>query len=335
MSLKLYLRPNGVYYIRGTVQHQRVDQSAGTRSRSEAEAIRAKIEADLFKRAVYGERAVATFATAVADYIAAGGEAAHLDPLLDAFGTKKLSEITQAELDRHASTRQIAPATKVRQIYMPVTAILSLAAKNKLCEPPAFRKPKVKNARTEYLTPAQAEAWIEAVPAQLKGLLTFYLSTGCRATEAIGLEWKDVSPEKERVVFQDTKEDYARGADLGKRARATLPARGEGAVWRSTRGDPWHGYDAINLALRRIATRRPDLRPIHCHLLRHTWATWAYACTRDLTYLMSQGGWRDVTMVMRYVHAASDDTARAVLAQGWEFSGKELSGLKPKRRKPQ
>lgn len=30
---------------------------------------------------------------------------------------------------------------------------------------------------------------------------------------------------------------------------------------------------------------------IHPHVLRHTWATWAYAVTHDLPWLMQQGGW--------------------------------------------
>ena len=46
MPLRLYPRPNGVYHIRGTVQGRRYDQSARTRVKAEAEAIRAKLEAD-------------------------------------------------------------------------------------------------------------------------------------------------------------------------------------------------------------------------------------------------------------------------------------------------
>ncbi len=82
MPLKLYKRPNGVWHIRGTVQRVRYDQSARTRVKAEAEAIRAKLEADAFKRAVYGDRAVATFAEAAADYMRAGGSADHMTALL-------------------------------------------------------------------------------------------------------------------------------------------------------------------------------------------------------------------------------------------------------------
>lgn len=344
MPLTLYKRPNGIYHIRGTVQGEHFDNSARTRDRGEAEAIRAKWEADAFKRAVYGERAVGTFADAVADYIRSGGEAAHLDPLLDEFGTMKLSEIGQPQVDKMAARRRKAKtATLLRQIYTPLLAVLNLAAYNGLCDPPRIRKPEVRSGRTAFLTPQEAEDWLDALPPYLGGLVTFYLATGCRATEALDLEWKDVSPDSHRVVFWETKADYARGVDLGLRPRKSLPDRGKGYVFRNSRGEPWHGYDAINLMLRRHRERRaraiaqgsnlPALAPAHCHLFRHTWATWAYACTRDLTFIMQSGGWRSLGMVQRYTHVGSPDLAHAVLDRKWEFSGREIPGLLQKPRK--
>lgn len=324
MPLQLYKRPNGIYHIRGVVQGQRFDNSSKTRVRGEAEAIRAKWEADAFKRAVYGERAVGTFADAVGAYILAGGEAMHLDPLLDAFGALRLSDITQSEVDKLAAKSQVKPATHVRRIYTPLLAVLNLAADQGLCDAPRIRKPAVRGARTAFLTPAEVEAWITALPPHLSRLVTFYVGTGCRASEALGLQWKDVSLEAERVTLWDTKGGYPRGVDLQSRVRKIMGERGKGHVFLNSRGKPWHGYDAINLMLRRTREKTPSLAPAHCHLFRHTWATWAYATTTDLTFLMAQGGWRSATMVLRYAHAASDDLARAVKKAGWEIRGKQL-----------
>jgi hypothetical protein len=82
MPIKLYKRPNGIYHLRGTVQGRRIDQSARTRDRAEANAIRANLEADEFKRAVYGDKAVATFAEAALRYMRAGGSPDHLTGLI-------------------------------------------------------------------------------------------------------------------------------------------------------------------------------------------------------------------------------------------------------------
>lgn len=337
MPLKLYERPNGIFHIRGTVQGRRIDESAKTRDRGEAEQIRAKLEASLFRRAVYGDDAVATFAEAAEGYMLAGGERTHLAPILRRIGLRRLSEVNQAVVDALAAERpDAAPATLLRQLYTPISAVMNFAASDaggRLCRKVDFRKPAVRNARIDYLTPDQAEAWIAALPPHLARLVTFYLATGCRASEALSLQWKDVSPKNERAVFWDTKMNYPRGVDLQRRARRALPERGEGYVFLNSRGEPWHGYDAINLMLRRTRERQPKLAAAHCHLFRHTWATWAYACTRDLTFLMQQGGWRSLTMVGRYTHAASPDLARAVKARKWEFGGREIAALQPKRRK--
>lgn len=342
MPLKLYIRPNGIYHIRGTVQGRRVDESARTRVKAEAEAIRAQLEADLFKRAIYGDKSVATFAEAATVYLEAGKPADHLEALILEIGLTKLSVIDQNFVDRLAKKMKpnAAPATLIRQIYTPISAVMNFSAP-KLCDAVKFSKPKGAGARVDFLTPKEVETLLGFLPDPYKRLVSFYIATGCRATEALDLEWRDVSPEGERVVFWDTKADYPRGVDLQRRARKMLPARpdpAEGAVWRNSKGEPWHGYDAINLMLGRycarhspsgtpltpeeIAAGAPTFRHVHCHLFRHTWATWAYAVTKDLTFLMGQGGWKSVAMVMRYAHAGSDDLAREVRAAGWEIRGK-------------
>lgn len=323
MPLKLYPRPNGIFHIRGTVQGRRVDESARTRVRSEAEQIKAHLEADLFKRAVYGDRAVATFAEAADLYTLAGRSGEHLLPLIDRIGLTPLKRIDQEFVDRLALEMKptAKPATRIRQIYTPISAVMNFAAP-KLCDPVKFIKPKGAGKRVDFLTPAEVETLLGFLPPRLSRLVTFYVATGCRATEALNLEWRDVSPKSERVVLWETKMGYARGIDLQHRARRELPPRPDqnGFVWLNGEGEPWHGYDAINLMLRRYCVNN-GFRHVHCHLLRHTWATWAYAVTRDLTFLMGQGGWRSPTMVLRYAHAASDDLAKQVKDHGWEIRG--------------
>jgi integrase len=345
MPLNIYRREaTGIYYIRGKVQGIAYDRSAQTRSRSEAEAIKAKIEKALFDRAIYGAKAVATFDEAVAQYIEAGGSPDHLDALLDRIGHRLLSDVDQNLIDRLAKDMKpdAAPSTRIRQIYTPILAVMNHAATVKLCDPIRIKKPKLKAGRTEYLTPQQADDWLDALPDHLRRLVTFYLSTGCRASEALSLEWKDISLGGQRAVFWDTKGGYARHADLQRRARDMLPERSDrrfkleggdeiNPVWLNSRGEPWHSYDAINLMLKRHRLKHPHLAPAHCHLFRHTWATWAYAVTHDMSFLMQQGGWRSATMVMRYAHAGSADLAAAVLKAGWEFDGRRAGPTRKKR----
>jgi integrase len=338
MSLKIYERPKGSgnLHIRGTVQGLWYEGSARTRKRSEAEAIRAKIEAELYQRAIFGAKAVATFAEAAAMFMKAGGGREHMTGAILELGTMRLADINQATLDDWAQRREgLKPATVVRQIYAPVSAVINYAHTQGLCDPIRFRKPKLDNARTVFLTPQEAEAWLEALPDYLARIMIFYLATGCRASEGLNLQWRDVSPANERVQLYETKGGYPRSFDLPQRARAALGPRGhdEAYVLTNSHGEPWHGYDALNLMYKRTRERHPELRAISNHLLRHTWATWAYCCTRDLTYLQQAGGWRSLNLLGRYAHPASQGLAQDVLAYSWEFCGREIfkAGRKPRK----
>lgn len=71
---------------------------------------------------------------------------------------------------------------------------------------------------------------------------------------------------------------------------------------------------------------REDVPRIHLHVFRHTWATWAYAVTRDMPWVMQQGGWASTDLAMRYIHVGTADLAEDVLAHGWEIR----DGVRPR-----
>jgi integrase len=321
MPIKLYRRPNGFYHLRGTHFGVRIDRSAGTCSRREAQILASRLEAEIFEAHAYGAKAVALFAEAATGYMRGGGEAAHLEPIIEAFGARRLRDISQADLDALALKLHPAAAdsTRLRRVYTPFIAAWNWAVADDLAEPRKWKKPKPGAKRIDWRTPEEVETLLGALPKATKALAIFYVGTGARATEALDLQWPDVSPDRERATFWETKSEYARHVDLQPRVREALPKRlPEGRVFLHTLGEPWHGYDAVNLALKR-ACKVAGLRPLSCHVLRHTWATWAYATTRNLTYVMQQGGWKSAQLAMRYAHAASPDVARAAAAYGWSF----------------
>lgn len=324
MPIKPYGRPSGWYHLRGAHFGIRVDRSAGTRSFEQARLLAAKLEAEIFERHVKGDKAVATFAEAAAGYLRGGGDGTHMSALIHAFGARRLRDISQADLDRFAHTRlpQAQDATRLRKIYTPFIATWNWAVRDNLAEPRRWQKPQPGQKRVDWRTPEEIETLLGAIPnAAARGLIAFYVGAGARATEALDLEWRDVSPAAERVTLWETKGGYARHVDLPARVRAALPARrADGAVFLNSRGQPWHAYDAVNLVLKR-ACRKAGLPRLSCHVLRHTWASWAYATTRDLDFVMKQGGWRSPELAMRYVHAGTDDLAEAVRVHNWEIGG--------------
>ncbi len=336
MPIKPYLRKSGVFHLHGTYLGIRVDQSAGTRSAAHAKMLAAKAENDIYERLIKGAPATVTFAEAAADYIEGGGEARYMSPLIEHFALTKLSTINQAALDAAASRLypKASPATRRRQVHAPFIACWNAAVRSGKAEARQWRRPHCGNRRLVWLTPAEAELLLAALHPSARALVTFYLGTGARASEALDLVWRDISPAAERVqLWGDiTKSGKDRWVDLGARVRDGLPQRrgAEEPVFLNSRGEPWHGYDAVNLALKR-ACARAGLRSISCHVLRHTWATWAYAATRDLETLMSQGGWASPELAMRYMHGGTDDLAHVVRAHNWEMLGRRNPATRKKR----
>ncbi|MFT9046229.1 tyrosine-type recombinase/integrase [Acetobacter orientalis] len=223
MSLKVVTRKGGAaLYIRGTVRGQSVFESTGTADPEQAEAYRAKREADLWTQSVYGKRAVVTFAHAVTAYLEAEERAettrTHLRKLLLHFGTSRLDHIGQQELDdayKAILTKgaQASGATKIRAVLTPLRAVLEFAAIRGWCSKPAFARPKVKQVRMQFLRPVEATALVEAAAPHLQPLLIFLIGTGARMSEALELDWKDVDLRGKRAVVWQ-KQDDERHIDL-------------------------------------------------------------------------------------------------------------------------
>lgn len=55
------------------------------------------------------------------------------------------------------------------------------------------------------------------------------------------------------------------------------------------------------------------------YTLRHTWATWFYAQTKDFRRLIDLGGWNKSDTANRYCKVAPKDLGNRLLQHGWDF----------------
>ena len=338
MPVKLYRRkgsPN--WYIRGTVRGIPVDESSRTSDRAAAEEIRIQREAEVLQRSIHGARATATFLEAAVSYMEAGGERRYLKAVIDHFGTTPLVKIDQAAIDSaaHSLKPGAGNATRNRQIYTPMSAVLKHAAKRGLCDFPRIERPRQPRGRIRWLRPPEAERLIESCAAHMRPLVVFLFGTGARLSEALYLDWGDVSLKDRRIRFTQTKNGEARGVPLNERVLvelANLDHREE-AVFRRPDGEPYRprkgGGGQIDTAFQG-ACRRAGIADFSPHDCRHTWATWLYGETRDLRGLMELGGWKSERMVIRYTHVNPDHLARSIDSLPWEKSGKHNKGAKKK-----
>lgn len=367
MALKLVRRPKSPYWImRGTVRGQSIEETTGTFDKEAAEAIRVRREKELLDESIYGKQVTVTFAAAALDYIENGdGEGRFLTPLVDHFRTTLLREIEQHAIDLAAKKLypKAGSATRNRQVYTPMAAILRHAARKGWCAVPTLERPKQPQGKLRWLKPPEAERLIEACAPHLRPLVVFMLYTGARASEAVWLNWSDVDLDMRQVTFPKTKNGEPRSVPLHPRVIMELSKSNqrEGIVFLTHEGVPYERPDPKDDADTSAGTRirsaffgackraglswsvrgdngkslmkggklvqKTDVTP---HVCRHTWATWHYQANRDFTALQKLGGWKSTAMVLRYAHTNVDEHASSINALPWGKSGDKSFSLAKK-----
>lgn len=354
MSIKVVSIPGSPnLYLRGTLRGVKVYETCGTTSPEAAETIRAKREWEILQGSIFGAASTATLIDAAIVYLENGGEARFTKPITDHFKSTPLAKIDQAAAD--ACARKLypncGPATLVRQVYTPLTAMINAAAKRKLCAPVKFERPKMPKGRVRWITHVEADRLLTAMPPHLYPLVAFLLYTGARCGEALCLDWRFVDLKRAQVQFLDTKNGTDRGVPLHPALvaiLANLPHRtgcvfrkqgrlikptgfmprnsnsGEPIVREYALGDPYTPLDPdddrdVSAGSRikkgfKAACVRAEIDDFSPHDCRHTWATWHYQQHRDLNLLKDLGGWSSLSMVLRYAHVNVEHRAPSIAA---------------------
>jgi integrase len=323
-------------YLRGTVRGIRVFESAGTSDRALAEEARAAREAEVFRGAVHGfAPAAVSWGHAALSYLTherrAPSTILFVKRLIPVIGMKPCREIDQVAIDLACRTLcrpGAKPVTRLRNVVAPARAVLMHAARRGWCDAPRFEIAKPSPARTDWLSPAEAEAMIAAAgdwKKHLRPLLVFLFCTGARLGEALTLQWDDVNLTHARAVLRDTKGGGDRQVDLTPRVVAELAnlRHRKNEVFRAFGGKPYRPTDQSRTvgyggqirkgwaSCLKAAGIKRRLTPHHA---RHSWASWHYAVHKDLLRLRHDGGWSQTAMAERYAHLTPPGMAADILA---------------------
>jgi integrase len=328
MPLKVTRRAGtGALTITGTVAGTRIRRRAQSDDPKLAAEEAATIEADRLRTRWHGERRGSrTFAEAALNYIEAAPRSentkARVRRLLLALGTVTLAEVDQDTAIRLRSVLRpgAKPATYLREVVVPLRAIMRHAADRGWTAPLRIATPRIADGRTRYLLPDEAERLLHVAAPHIRPLLLFLLGTGARMSEALELQWRDVDLKGARAIFWRTKGGKRRVATIPPRIVALLAnlPRSGAAVFRRRDGKPYayhhRAYGGQVKTAWKGAIRRAQLDPeLTPHDLRHTWASWHYAVHRDLLALKVEGGWSSVTLVERYAHLLPKGHEAAIL----------------------
>lgn len=273
-----------------------------------------------------------TFSEAASDYITSGGEARFLPKIIAYFGndTPVSSIDTQKIVKATAALYPDAkPETVRRQLRVPIRAVQNFAA--------GHRREKIPDTRRfRWLTPEEAERLLAAAadPAAA-GLhdpnkhtlrkIAFMLGSGAGPAETFALDVKGWNAASGEWWLNGTKTVFRpRFVCLPERSVTLigdLPL--DGKAFRAPNGQPYKlsknrgGQMAEAFSkVRQCAGLDADVIP---YTLRHTWATWFYAQTKDWGALLDQGGWSRSDTANRYRKIAPADLGNRLLAHGWDF----------------
>lgn len=142
----------------------------------------------------------------------------------------------------------------------------------------------------------------------------FTLATGLRENNVLELEWSQVDL-KRRTAFlhaDQMKNREALGVRLNEGAMAVLSER-RGIDKRWVFSNEWSGKPLTKASNKAwyAAVKKAKLTGFRWHDLRHTWASWHVMNGTRIEELQKLGGWKSLSMVMRYAHLATDHLAEA------------------------
>lgn len=299
LKIRKYPKRSPFYYLRGTVAGLRLFESTGTADRDQAEAYRIKREGELYKEGALGIQKPATFAAAVIAYTQAGGETRFLNALNEHFKGKALPDIDQQAVDLAAMEiyPNAGPATRIRQVYGPVAAVLNRAAKLRMIGATHIQldKPEVPKAPVQRASWEHSEKLLAAVNDRVKAWILVSSATGLRASEMIRQRRPDYFVRPGWVAIGMTKN--------GEPALVPLPEaalRAVEAIMPADDDTPVFGYytvQGINAYLRRHA-KDAGLPHLSTHKLgRHTFAGRILDAEYGIKTLKEAGRWKRLQVV--------------------------------------
>lgn len=323
--MSLYKRKDSPYWwVRFTHNGRRLQQGTGTADRLAAQQFHDKLKASLWEQDRLGVKPRRTWNDAVVRYLQeTGHKATHQEDIrklrwidsflrgmpLDSITRDKLAEISDAK------AREATGATANRVLAL-VRAILRKAAYEWewMDRAPKVRMFKEQSRRVRWLTRAEADALLRALPEHLADMVKFALYTGLRQRNVTQLEWSQINmPNKEAWIHPDqAKAGKGIAVPLNDEAVAVLRRR-MSKQQHLVRVFTYQGQPLrwVNNHAWKKALRRAGIENFRWHDLRHTWASWHVQAGTPLYKLQQLGGWESAEMVQRYAHLAPEDLAKA------------------------
>ncbi len=306
------------WWVKVVVKGRRVQQSSGTTDRLRAEEFHDKLKVSLWEQERLGIKPDRVWQEAVVRYL---GETSHkasqdadkshfrwLDPHLRDASLKDIKRDCLEKLIQAKLSEGVKPST-VNRILEVVRAVLRKAANEWewIDRAPSFRFLKEPTHRVRYLTHAEADRLVVALPLHLAAMARFGLETGLRRANVTGLLWEQVDLAR-RCAWIHPDQAKARKAIPVPLSAVACEVIDQQAGKHETHVFTFRGKPVtqVNTKAWRKALDRVGIENFRWHDLRHTWASWHAQSGTPLPVLQELGGWGSSEMPRRYAHFGSE-----------------------------
>ncbi len=315
----LYKRPDSPYYwIKLKASGRQVRRSTGTKSKRQAAVLESRLKAELWRHK--NAPSQKTFEDAAVRWLESkthkkswDGDRIIIRWLRPHLEGLSLSEISRDKIEelRTLKSKEASDSTVNRHMAL-LRSILRAAALDwewldKVPKIPMYEEPQI-NIR--WITPQEFERLAQELPEHLEAIARFAVATGLRAGPIKALQWSWIFGTDLRLPPGVMKNKTPLTIPLGKDARCVLETqKGKHPDYVFTYKG---GIITGKLSTRawRKAIIRADTTPLRFHDLRHTWASWHVQNGTPLEVLKELGGWKSLSMVLRYAHLAPSTLAQ-------------------------
>ena len=315
----------GIYYIEFTAQNgKRIRISSGTSDKNQAAELEDSLKSKYWRIIKLGEKPkvlwqeiVIRWLTEKAHKTTIRADKIHLRWLDKHFNGLYLDQIDRSKIDSIIQLRlseKVSNAT-INRLLEVLKAIFKKCVNQweLINRMPAISLLPENNERIRWITKEEASQLLSVLPHHLSLMAEFSLETGLRQANVTGLKWSQVDLDRRRLwkSYDEMKNRTALGIPLSKRAVEIIGSQkgiheeyvftfqDKPVTWVS--GNAW-----------RKALKRAKITDFRWHDLRHTWATWHIQRGTPVEALMKLGGWKSLTMVLRYAHLNADHLAQYV-----------------------
>jgi len=296
---------------------RRLQQSAGTQIKQEAQELHDKLKTEAWRVKNLGVKPRYTWQEAVVRWLTEQSHKKSIETDKDLLRwldrhlhNNNLDDINKTKIDaiKNAKKSEGASNGTVNRMLALLRSILNRAKQDWewIESTPNIRLLPVKSSRIRWLTQTEVKRLLKELPEHLKAMTSFTLATGLRESNVTGLQWSQLDMQRRCawIHADQAKADKAIGVPLNDEALAVIQQQfGKHETYVFTyEGKP---VTRANNHAWRKALVRAGISDFRWHDLRHTWASCHVQNGTPLQVLKELGGWADLTMVLRYAHLSS------------------------------